>query len=221
MKIDAAVSQGEVHDGSDNLVMLAARVAALEEALAKLSDEVAVMKAVEARRDSILDRYPLAHQSSLSRSVRIEAQEFLTAGSGFYQLEYGANNVAYRWTGPTPESRIVVWVDRRFPLLLRFSCHNFGRSRFIRINVDDQEFEVARHEGSHAVQVGPIMPRGQAGPTEIRITPEVMFSPERPGHPDKRNLGVTFVWLELEPTDDPVGAKLPGTNTPTQERPGA
>jgi len=200
MKIDAAAPQDEAPGASDDLALLAARVAVLEEALAKQRDEIAVMKAVELRRDAILDRYPLAQHSSLARGVRIEAREFLTAGSGFYQLEEGANGIAYRWIGPNPEARLVVWVDRRFPLLLRFHCHNFGRSRFIRIKVDEQEFEVARQNGQQPVEVGPVMPRGEPGPTEICIAPEVMFSPERPDHSDKRTLGVTFVWLELQPT---------------------
>lgn len=217
MTIDAAAPPGGVQGVSDDVVLLAARVAALEEALAKLGDEIAVMKAVELRRDAILDRHPLAQQSSLARGVRIEAREFLTAGSGFHQLEEGPNGIAYRWIGPNPEARIVVWVDRRFPLLLRFHCHNFGLSRFIRINVDDQEFEIARQDRPQPIEVGPIRPRGQPGPTEIRLAPEVMFSPKQSGHADNRILGVTFVWLELQPTAEGPSGRLPAARVPPQE----
>ncbi len=217
MKVDAAAPDDGVHGASDELGLLAARVAVLEDALAELRDQVAVMKAVELRRDAILDRYPLAQHASLARGVRIEAREFLTAGSGFYQLEEGANGIAYRWIGPNPEARLVVWVDRRFPLLLRFFCHNFGRSRFIRVKVEDQEFEIARQDKPQPIEVGPIRPRGQPGPTEICLAPEMMFSPEQQGHADKRTLGVTFVWLELQPSPEGAGTKPPASGVPTPE----
>lgn len=95
----------------------------------------------------------------------------------------------------------MVWVDRRFPLLLRFCCHNFGRSRFLRILVDDQEFQLPRQEGANPIEIGPLAPRAQLGPTEIRIQPEVMFQPGGPDGPDKRVLGTTFLWLELAPVE--------------------
>jgi hypothetical protein len=192
---------------------------ALIEECVSLSDRVASLARrlaeVERSAETILDllEFPLPKHGALSaplmKRVVVTAKMFRNPADGFHALESSADGTAFRWTGPQPEFRFMVYVDRRRSCrgeLILIDSGRFDGLAEIACYVDRSwvKSELRRANGEKFVTVSVDIPaldvnRG----TEILFVAPSVFVPrdDDPGSLDARLLGVQFVELRVDGSD--------------------
>jgi hypothetical protein len=158
---------------------------------------------------SMLD-FPLPKQGILERPlmkrVVVTAKMFCNPADGFQKLEQEEDGTAFRWTGPQPEFRFMVYVDRqqscRAELILIDNERTKGVAE-IACYVDRSwvPAELRRADGDRFVKVSVDLPKLAVNRgTEILFVAPAMFVPQtqNPASLDTRSLGVQFVELRLD-----------------------
>jgi hypothetical protein len=131
---------------------------------------------------------------ALPRSVIIEADQHLAPRSGFYPVEYTADGVPFRWTGPTPQFFFEIYVDRRCGADLALdalSCIDFEAQKKITLMADGESIPVELVRDGSGFRVLATLPeRDDRFATNLAfILPKVM--PPAEGS-DTRPLGLAF-----------------------------
>jgi hypothetical protein len=178
------------------------RIRVLEESLANLRAAVSVLESLERHRDTLLSRFGEVQAPALSSSCHVSAREFIEYGIGFHGLEYGGQNAAYRWTGPSHESRLMFWLDRRAPIEVRIGISSFGatpKDSPVSVEVDGVAYAATFDPDAECLVAGPVPPAQHVGPTEVVIHSPRMFSPSNGGEGDTRILGLAINRIEVAP----------------------
>lgn len=176
----------------------AERLARLESELAALTRKVAVLDATLRLRDPILLRHGATDPGLLATQARIEAQDHLDPDSGFHPLEYALDGTAIRWTGPGRESRLMVFVHRGMPILLRLGVHDFAGidPATLVLSVDGDRLPLRPVEGGWVA--GPWASLAGVAPTDIAIlVPATTPRPDANGV--ERSVGIAWTHLEIGP----------------------
>lgn len=178
------------------------RLRTLEAAVARLQARLDALEVFERHRNAVLARYPAVEHAALARSVSIPASGFIDAGDGFYSLEHGADGRPFRWTGPTAEPHVTVWVDRSQPIQVEVAFAALGRSPVdapLEVRVDGVAHPLRPVETGLRRLAGPIPPRAGAGATEIVLHAPILFSPQQEGSADTRVLGFAVHEIVVTP----------------------
>jgi len=160
------------------------------------SEEAARAPSAPASRDIASPATP-----ALPARAEIRANEALRTADGVHMLEYGRAG-AFRWTGPGHDARFEVFVDRSRPLRARVTLPQLGDAAnegALELIVDGTAHALARQPGTHDFMAGPIPPRADGGASEIRLRVPHLHWPALSGGLDRRNLGVAFQALVIEP----------------------
>ncbi len=193
-----------VNAEADNKVLEDAlrRIRVLEESLLNLRTAVSVLEGLERHRDTLLSRFGEVQAPALSSSCRVSARDFIDYGTGFHDLEYGGQNAAYRWTGPSHESRLLFWLNRSASVEVRIGISSFGtnpQDAPVSVEVDGTTYAAIYDPTGECLVVGPVPPAQHAGPTEVVIHSPRMFSPSNNGESDNRILGLAVNRIEVIP----------------------
>jgi hypothetical protein len=87
----------------------------------------ALLAAVRARDILVRDR----NQTEIiapAGSIDLDPRDALDAAAGLYDIEWD-NEVAYRWTGPSHDTLIRVWLDRALPVVCEIAVRSYGDER--------------------------------------------------------------------------------------------
>jgi hypothetical protein len=182
--------------------------ARLSESIISISKKLAD---VERSTDAILTLldFPLPQQGAwqrpLMKRVVVTAKMLCNPADGFHKLEFSSDGTAFRWTGPQPEFRFMVYVDRKE------ACP----AELIIINADlmDSVAEIACYVDRSWVPCRPLaadagdflrfgftLPKLEINRgTEILFVAPSIFLPRDidPKNSDPRTLGVQFVELRI------------------------
>jgi hypothetical protein len=143
------------------------------------------------------------------RKVIITAKALPDRSGGFHNLEHTTNGTAFRWTGPGPESRFTLRVDRTRPVLLKFRILSLGKNgrADLTVEVDNETYPLREGESHHDVFVaGPLRIRSDNDPTEVRLRVSKLLVPRQEGSADPRILGVALGWIQAETAETIVSA---------------
>lgn len=139
------------------------------------------------------------------QSVRITAESPFDSGAGFHNLEHDSAGLPFRWTGPAPQFRIELMVDRssarRGVLRMLNSGHlTAAYLGVMRIYVDGKLCPARASLGQFA-QLEFSLPKRESSIASTSIVAEcAVWSPsETEGSADTRRLGVPFFDLLIEP----------------------
>jgi hypothetical protein len=61
-------------------------------------------------------------------SIDLDPRDALDAADGFHDMEWD-QEVAFRWTGPSHDTLVRVWLDRAIPILLEIALLSYGDER--------------------------------------------------------------------------------------------
>jgi hypothetical protein len=187
----------------------------LSGAVASLSKKLADVERSAETIQSLLE-FPLAAQGAsqtpLMKSVAVTAKMFCNPGDGFYALEFSADGTAFRWTGPQPDFRFVVYVDRRRERraeLTLIDNEHLNDVAEIACYVDRSwvKSELRRVEGQRLVTASAVIPKLDVnrGTEILFMSPNVIVPRQRnPDSMDDRSLGVQFVELRIGGSGDAV-----------------
>jgi hypothetical protein len=183
----------------------------LVELVTKQSFDVEILKrrltAVESllrAKDEILARYGTGTVTRLSAAVTIDAREALTA-DGFHELEYDSDGPAFRWTGPTNFTRLVVWVDRSTAIFARLETCVGGdgrNGRELALIIDGRTYPLRQGDSSTTYLSDAIPPADIGGPTEIVLHVPFLSAEGDREKTDNRIRGIRFHRLELARCND-------------------
>jgi hypothetical protein len=136
-----------------------------------------------------------------NREETLVTAKALSEGSeGFHTLEYSAKGSAFRWTGPGPESRFTLWINRTRPVVLTFRIISLGDNRpaDLTVEVDGEIYPLREGNRSRATfAAGPLKARSGNGPTKATLRVSHLVRPSE-GADDKRTLGVALAWIRAE-----------------------
>lgn len=183
------MSVGRPQDAKDHTEN-AGRMTEETDALETLRGELARLRAeVEA----------LNKAGGLAPSAVVVADELLLgADQGFYPVERTEDGVAFSWTGPSPDFRLTVAVDRFAGANLKLegiSFIDFERQKDVRLQADGQDVPLAVTRGGIGVVITGMLPaRTEADPTALTFTLPVTLSPNTA---DTRQLGLAFFKLTV------------------------
>jgi hypothetical protein len=136
------------------------------------------------------------HQSR--EATLITAKAFNEASGGFHALEYGEKGSAFRWTGPEPESRFTLRIDRSRPVDLTFRILSLGNNRPADLTVEVEGEIYPLREGDltpSTFAAGPLKARSGDDPTQVTLRVLRLIRPSGDGATDKRTLGVALEWI--------------------------
>ena len=120
---------------------------------------------------------------------------------GFYKLEYAQDGSAFRWTGPGPDCRFTLWINRARPVVLTFRITSLGKNRpaDLAIEVDGEIYPLREVAGSIAAfAAGPLRVQSDSDPTQVTLRVARLFRPSEDGGKDDRTLGVALAWVQAE-----------------------
>jgi len=127
-------------------------------------------------------------------SVTIEAHETLCSEDGFYSLEQTPAGTPFRWTGPTPEFRFNVLLDRTAGAdlhLVALSSIDFEAQKNVALAADGEPIPVNVTTDPPGFSLTAFLP-----PREGRRVTSLVFSLPAvlapPGGNDERLLGIAF-----------------------------
>jgi hypothetical protein len=184
----------------------------LSEAVAAISRRLAEVERSAETILALLD-FPLPRQGAaatpLMKRVVVTAMMFCNPADGFYRLEFSPEGRAFRWTGPRPEFRFTVYVDRRencraeLVLIDNERLHDVAQ---LACYVDRiwTPCELRRADaGGLAIVSFNLPPLDINRGTEILFSAPFVFVPRdlNPESLDTRSLGVQFVELRIDRSD--------------------
>lgn len=196
--------RGEPQEGVlQEIVRLESAIAALQERLDSVELGYRMLEAALIERDVLIAAGEIVDQ--LPGEAEIAADHLLEPDGGFYGLEFDPQERPFRWTGPAPQFRFTLYVDRNQPLELEarflWACDPaifpgiqcYADRRLVPLQYSEQD-------GEHLLS-GRIPARSRPDPgatTLIFVLPKVMpVSEMNPGSTDARVLGVAFRALRL------------------------
>jgi len=135
-----------------------------------------------------------ASPGSPCENVMVEAHETLCSEDGFYSLEQTPAGTPFRWTGPTPEFRFNVLVDRTAGAdlhLVALSSIDFEVQKNVTLAADGEPIPVNVTTDPPGFSLTAFLP-----PREGRRVTSLVFSLPAvlapPGGNDERLLGIAF-----------------------------
>ena len=181
----------------------------LSESIISISRKLADLERSTEAILALLD-FPLpkqgALQTPLMKRVVVTAKMFCNPADGFHSLEFSPDGTAFRWTGPRPEFRFMVYVDRRqscraeLILIDSIRMHDVAE---IACYIDRSwaPSELRRDDAEKFVRVSVDLPKLEVNRgTEILFVAPSVFVPRDhdSGSLDPRSLGVQFVELRID-----------------------
>jgi len=181
--------------GQELVKSLIEEFSALHRELALLKRELAALTEYQSARDRWLALEEAeAGTARLPRRVVIEPDQLLRAQDGFYGIEHTADNVAFRWTGPSTRFSFDVFIDRTYGADLRLhalNCIDYEIQKDLLLVVDGETMHMAiARQDMGFVASARLPPRADAeGSNLVFILPAVLVPPESA---DQRELGIAF-----------------------------
>jgi hypothetical protein len=155
--------------------------------LAALKQEISALT-----RDRVSSGAPL-------ENVTIEAHQALCSEDGFYGLEQTPAGAPFRWTGPIPEFRFNVLVDRAHGAdlhLVALSSIDFEAQKDVTLTADGEPVPISVTADPPGLALTAFLP-----PREGRKVTSLVFSLPPvlapPGGTDERLLGIAFARLSV------------------------
>jgi hypothetical protein len=188
-------------------IALIEEIELLSKSLASVSQRLADAERANELILGLLD-FPLPGIMSLQRPLQkssiITATMFCSPADGFYGVQHLDDSTPYRWTGPTPGFRFLVYVDRRQDCPAEIILIDNGRmSEGVGIDCYvDQNWVPSKPRPSDGrfIRLGFTVPKLDISRgTEITFVAPSVFVPSEvvPGSTDTRSLGVQFVELRV------------------------
>ena len=175
---------------------IAAEIARIQQAVARCEARIAALE---------------ARSAALSPHVVIDAESAIDHAHGFHQLEHDGDGKPMRWTGPDPDFRFELAIDRAAPRPIAL-----GFARFyvdvvplsLRAEADGGEIALCVEplEGDGFVARGELPARPGRGVTALRFICPKTGSPRDDGGDDDRVLGLLFRRLEVGAPEAAAGA---------------
>jgi len=140
----------------------------------------------------------------LREGTLITAKAFGEGSGGFHTLEYGEKGSAFRWTGPEPESRFTLRINRTRPVVLTFRILSLGNNRpaDLTVKVEGEIFPLRVAELAQSTYAaGPLKTRSGNEPTEVTLRVLRLVRPSGDAATDKRTLGVALEWIRAAPAE--------------------
>lgn len=186
--------------GPELLKALADELAALYQLCADLEAALQSRTASHASMHLLQLDEPPSLPAALPTRVDLYASQLFEPQDGFYNLEYTADGVPFRWTGPQRYFSFAVNLDRSTALVAELelvSMIDEKRQRDMTLLVDGASlpFRVTKADAGyigHAIV--PIAP-----PQDTTTLTFVVPSTSQPGPADRRELGVAFSKLKIRP----------------------
>jgi hypothetical protein len=136
----------------------------------------------------------------LPKSVTIEADQMLRPHDGFYHVEYTAEGMPFRWTGPSVQFSFSVFVDRSAGAdvsLLALTSIDFELQKKMTLVADGETVPVAVVPEPSGFAITAFLPaRADRGVTSLVFVLPAVLSP--PGGADARQLGIAFARLSVK-----------------------
>lgn len=179
----------------------------LSESIASISKRLADVEKTAGLILSLLD-FPLPMQGTLQRPlmkrVGVTAKMFCNSADGFHDLEHTQDGTAFRWTGPRPEFRFLVHIDRQqacLAELILISNKYLSEGAQIACYVDRNwvPSQLLPVDGK-IVRLSFTLPKLEVNrATELVFMAPSVIVPKDviPGSQDARSLGVQFVELRV------------------------
>jgi len=190
-------SDGPKHDVVQDLVR---EVASLRDDVAALRRDLAALSDYQATRDRLLALGEArAAVARLPGFVAVEPDQLLRPQDGFYGVEHTADNIPFRWTGPSTQFSFNLFIDRTHGADLRLdalSCIDFGLQGRVRLLVDGETVPVAVNpQESGFVALAHLPARSGTSITNlVFVLPAVLVPPRST---DERELGIAFGHLSV------------------------
>ena len=199
---NAVVARMDVSSADALIQSLAAEFARVHTASAAIEARLAAMPALSAKADRILAASE-AENTEYPRSLVVDADAAFAGASGFHDLEYDSLGLPYRWTGPDPKFSFEAYVERSASARFALSFDDFlvpGPKDELRGFVDGAPapLKVERRGDLH-VAFGILPARAERGPTTITFDCPQMGRLQEPGRAEKREVGLRFRALTIEP----------------------
>lgn len=146
----------------------------------------------------------LVKEKPTVRALHITAEAPFDSTAGLHALEHDGSGTPFRWTGPTPQVKFEVGIDRTVPSRGTFRLLKSGHItraylKSVQIYLDGKSvpFEA---EATETVSLKFEVPERSSNLAVTSIILECpVWSPSDTGSADTRQLGVAFVDLLLEP----------------------
>ena len=181
-------------------------------ALHQVVDELRIaIEQVQARQDLTAHMFSFGHDASpptgLPTELEVLPQYLLATHAGFYDLEYTADGIPFRWTGPQRSFSFSVYVDRTKPISIRLEALamiDMRRQGNICLHVDGTtlpfalEWEDTCYVGEAVLPAAPLRTVTRltfALPTTLRVPDSTT---------DLRELGLGFSKLIIRPLTIPA-----------------
>ena len=186
--------------GQDLVRGLIEEFSGLHREIALLKRELAALTEYQSARDSWLTlEAAAAGNARLPRRVVIEPDQLLRQQDGFYGIEHTADNVTFRWTGPSTRFSFDVFIDRTYGADLRLdalNCIDFEIQKDLLLVADGETISLdITPQGTGFVASARLPARdGAEGTNLVFVLPAVLMPPESA---DQRALGIAFGRLVL------------------------
>jgi len=143
-------------------------------------------------------------------SVTIEPHQTLCAEDGFYSLEHTPAGTPFRWTGPTPEFRFNVMIDRTNGAelhLVALSSIDLEVQKYVTLTAYGEPIPVSVTADPPGLAVTAFLPpREGSGATSLVFALPAVLAP--PDGNDKRLLGIAFARLSIAARTADFGEKI-------------
>lgn len=220
-KIDETAAQDRLREiragfeagGVEYLLREMARLHVENQKLRVLYERVAIgetsrkLQAIE-RAMAVMGGLGVDTVAALVDTIHIDAEMALDPADGFHHIEYNADGMPFRWTGPAPDFHFILFLDRRKPRALSLNICDFSLrdEQAVSAWVDGARTpwtQTRAHGGLMAHRVR--LPAREGGaPTLVRFGVRTLHAPAHhdPDSTDDRHLGVAFHSLQVSPDGD-------------------
>jgi hypothetical protein len=104
------------------------QLSALSFELNRVKEQQRVLLAALRARDILVRTRDQGEIVAPAGPLVLDARDALDAADGFYAFEWD-KEVAYRWTGPGPDTLIRIWLDRTMPISCEIDVWSYGDKR--------------------------------------------------------------------------------------------
>jgi len=188
----------------DNLLTsLATEILRLTRAQADLAARLQAVEQLQAVADRLLPEAGGAEPAELPKTALIDATQAILDGAGFYPLEFDGAGNPIRWTGPSAQFSLSLFIDRRQGGRFKLHFTRFAASvsaSFMRCLLDGKPADITVHDlrGSFELS-GVLPPRADPGASVLTfICPATASQAQLGQGSDQRQMGLCFQKLTAQ-----------------------